>query len=201
MPLNLYKKKKKKKTSPATGPRLFRTWVHTRERENGKESKPSFHCEGQVEQRGLDGNGRPNPHWLRQKEWRGKVGKSPEAHRWVSIYPLNLKLVTASGHYRLICSDLRQPAGTNVLSGHIVSSWQIYMDAGLRRCGKSCRLRWLNYLRPDIKRGNISDDEEDLIIRLHKLLGNRQALTSFCYFTVTRNVNIIVFFCWTDGPW
>lgn len=44
---------------------------------------------------------------------------------------------------------------------------------GLKRCGKSCRLRWLNYLRPDIKRGNISPDEEDLIIRLHKLLGNR----------------------------
>ena len=47
------------------------------------------------------------------------------------------------------------------------------MHAGLRRCGKSCRLRWLNYLRPNIKRGNISDDEEDLIVRLHKLLGNR----------------------------
>ncbi|XP_048227547.1 transcription factor MYB123 isoform X2 [Ricinus communis] len=47
---------------------------------------------------------------------------------------------------------------------------------GLKRCGKSCRLRWLNYLRPDIKRGNISHDEEDLIIRLHKLLGNRWSL-------------------------
>jgi len=47
--------------------------------------------------------------------------------------------------------------------------------AGLRRCGKSCRLRWLNYLQPNIKRGNISYDEEDLIIRLHKLLGNRSA--------------------------
>lgn len=46
-------------------------------------------------------------------------------------------------------------------------------SAGLNRCGKSCRLRWLNYLRPNIKRGNISDDEEDLILRLHKLLGNR----------------------------
>lgn len=44
---------------------------------------------------------------------------------------------------------------------------------GLNRCGKSCRLRWLNYLRPNIKRGNISDQEEDLILRLHKLLGNR----------------------------
>ncbi|KAK4277303.1 hypothetical protein QN277_015319 [Acacia crassicarpa] len=48
--------------------------------------------------------------------------------------------------------------------------------AGLKRCGKSCRLRWLNYLRPNIKRGDITHDEEDLIIRLHKLLGNRWAL-------------------------
>ncbi|XVF10870.1 hypothetical protein REPUB_Repub07fG0220400 [Reevesia pubescens] len=47
---------------------------------------------------------------------------------------------------------------------------------GLNRCGKSCRLRWLNYLRPNIKRGNISDEEEDLILRLHKLLGNRWSL-------------------------
>ncbi|XP_074569048.1 transcription factor MYB1-like [Curcuma longa] len=48
--------------------------------------------------------------------------------------------------------------------------------AGLNRCGKSCRLRWLNYLRPGIKLGNISADEEELIIRLHKLLGNRWSL-------------------------
>ncbi|KAH9615133.1 hypothetical protein KSS87_007235 [Heliosperma pusillum] len=48
--------------------------------------------------------------------------------------------------------------------------------AGLKRCGKSCRLRWLNYLRPDIKRGNITPDEEELIVRLHKLLGNRWSL-------------------------
>uniref|UniRef100_A0A7N0SX23 Uncharacterized protein n=1 Tax=Kalanchoe fedtschenkoi TaxID=63787 RepID=A0A7N0SX23_KALFE len=48
--------------------------------------------------------------------------------------------------------------------------------AGLNRCGKSCRLRWMNYLRPNIKRGDISAQEEDLILRLHKLLGNRWAL-------------------------
>lgn len=46
--------------------------------------------------------------------------------------------------------------------------------AGLKRCGRSCRLRWLNYLRPNIKHGNISLDEEDLIIRMHRLLGNWQ---------------------------
>ncbi|GLJ17277.1 hypothetical protein SUGI_0299800 [Cryptomeria japonica] len=48
--------------------------------------------------------------------------------------------------------------------------------AGLNRCGKSCRLRWLNYLRPNVKRGHISPEEEELIIRLHKLLGNRWSL-------------------------
>ncbi|RAL44459.1 hypothetical protein DM860_011736 [Cuscuta australis] len=45
--------------------------------------------------------------------------------------------------------------------------------AGLRRCGKSCRLRWTNYLRPDLKRGLLSDAEEKLVIDLHAHLGNR----------------------------
>ncbi|KAK4745226.1 hypothetical protein SAY87_011538 [Trapa incisa] len=59
---------------------------------------------------------------------------------------------------------------------HGAKRWRtIAIKAGLNRCGKSCRLRWLNYLRPNIKRGNISDDEEDLILRLHRLLGNRFA--------------------------
>lgn len=49
-------------------------------------------------------------------------------------------------------------------------------NAGLMRRAKSCRIRWLNYLCPGIKRGNISDDEEELIIRMHRLLGNRWSL-------------------------
>ncbi|KAL4569679.1 hypothetical protein LXL04_025321 [Taraxacum kok-saghyz] len=44
--------------------------------------------------------------------------------------------------------------------------------AGLLRCGKSCRLRWINYLRPDLKRGNFTEEEDELIIKLHSLLGN-----------------------------
>ncbi|KAK4770402.1 hypothetical protein SAY87_030934 [Trapa incisa] len=48
--------------------------------------------------------------------------------------------------------------------------------AGLKRCGKSCRMRWLKYLKPGIKRGNISQDEEDLIVRMHDLLGNKWSL-------------------------
>ncbi|XVF30927.1 hypothetical protein REPUB_Repub16aG0101400 [Reevesia pubescens] len=48
--------------------------------------------------------------------------------------------------------------------------------AGLNRCRKSCRLRWLNYLRPNIKRGSFAEEEVQLIIKLHKLLGNRWSL-------------------------
>ncbi|XP_071705430.1 MYB-like transcription factor 4 [Rutidosis leptorrhynchoides] len=48
--------------------------------------------------------------------------------------------------------------------------------AGLLRCGKSCRLRWINYLRPDLKRGNFTEDEDELIIKLHSLLGNKWSL-------------------------
>ncbi|KAL1551052.1 transcription factor MYB106-like protein [Salvia divinorum] len=56
--------------------------------------------------------------------------------------------------------------------GH--GSWRtLPTKAGLERCGKSCRLRWTNYLRPDIKRGKFSNYEEKTIIRLHALLGNR----------------------------
>nr|QDL88440.1 myb-related protein 308-like isoform X1 [Cymbidium ensifolium] len=56
--------------------------------------------------------------------------------------------------------------------GH--GSWRaLPAKAGLQRCGKSCRLRWTNYLRPDIKRGKFSMQEEQTIIQLHALLGNR----------------------------
>jgi hypothetical protein len=45
--------------------------------------------------------------------------------------------------------------------------------AGLQRCGKSCRLRWTNYLRPDIRHGSFTADEEDLIVKLHATHGSR----------------------------
>ncbi|XP_057468690.1 transcription factor MYB93-like [Actinidia eriantha] len=59
-------------------------------------------------------------------------------------------------------------------NGH--ASWRALPKlAGLNRCGKSCRLRWTNYLRPDIKRGKFSEEEEQIIIDLHALLGNKWA--------------------------
>ncbi|KAF7148089.1 hypothetical protein RHSIM_Rhsim03G0223000 [Rhododendron simsii] len=57
-------------------------------------------------------------------------------------------------------------------NGH--GSWRALPKlAGLNRCGKSCRLRWTNYLRPDIKRGKFTEEEEQIIINLHQVLGNK----------------------------
>ncbi|KAM6557567.1 hypothetical protein CsatB_004586 [Cannabis sativa] len=58
-------------------------------------------------------------------------------------------------------------------NGHHGSWKSLPKLAGLIRCGKSCRLRWNNYLRPDIKRGKFSEDEERIIINLHSALGNK----------------------------
>ncbi|XP_047320215.1 transcription factor MYB114-like [Impatiens glandulifera] len=68
-----------------------------------------------------------------------------------------------------------------LLSSYILKNgegnWNLIpKKAGLNRCRKSCRLRWLNYLSPHIKRGVFEYDEIDLIVRLHNLLGNRWSL-------------------------
>ncbi|KAG8063220.1 hypothetical protein GUJ93_ZPchr0003g18539 [Zizania palustris] len=59
---------------------------------------------------------------------------------------------------------------------HGPGNWRaVPARTGLLRCSKSCRLRWTNYLRPGIRRGNFSDSEERLIVHLQALLGNRWA--------------------------
>lgn len=45
--------------------------------------------------------------------------------------------------------------------------------AGLKRCGKSCRLRWLNYLRPNIKHGDFTEEEDNVIFNLYNQYGSR----------------------------
>ncbi|KAG6520215.1 transcription factor MYB2-like [Zingiber officinale] len=62
----------------------------------------------------------------------------------------------------------------NYVSQHGEGRWNaLARSAGLKRTGKSCRLRWLNYLRPDLRRGNITPQEQLLIIELHSRWGNR----------------------------
>ncbi|XP_058724283.1 transcription factor MYB30-like isoform X2 [Vicia villosa] len=63
---------------------------------------------------------------------------------------------------------------TSYIQKHGHSNWRaLPKHAGLLRCGKSCRLRWINYLSPDIKRGNFTNEEEEIITQMHHLLGNR----------------------------
>ncbi|XP_039061420.1 transcription factor MYB17-like [Hibiscus syriacus] len=64
----------------------------------------------------------------------------------------------------------------NYINKHGHGSWRSLPKlAGLHRSGKSCRLRWTNYLRPDIKRSPFTVEEENLVIQLHGILGNRWA--------------------------
>ncbi|KQK15086.1 transcription factor MYB94 [Brachypodium distachyon] len=62
------------------------------------------------------------------------------------------------------------------IQDHGPGNWRsVPTRTGLKRCSKSCRLRWTNYLRPGIKRGNFTAQEEKLIVHLQALLGNRWA--------------------------
>ncbi|KAJ6903041.1 transcription factor MYB62-like [Populus alba x Populus x berolinensis] len=63
---------------------------------------------------------------------------------------------------------------THYITLHGEGRWNMLArGAGLKRTGKSCRLRWLNYLKPDIKRGNLTPQEQLLILELHSKWGNR----------------------------
>ncbi|PIN05441.1 Transcription factor, Myb superfamily [Handroanthus impetiginosus] len=60
---------------------------------------------------------------------------------------------------------------------HGIGNWTLVpQKAGLNRCGKSCRLRWTNYLRPDLKHDNFTHEEEECILELHKTVGSRWSL-------------------------
>ncbi|KAL5223085.1 hypothetical protein ABZP36_027798 [Zizania latifolia] len=60
------------------------------------------------------------------------------------------------------------------VAAHGEGRWnELARAAGLRRTGKSCRLRWLNYLRPDVRRGDFTPQEQLLILELHFRWGNR----------------------------
>uniref|UniRef100_A0A2N9EJE9 Uncharacterized protein n=1 Tax=Fagus sylvatica TaxID=28930 RepID=A0A2N9EJE9_FAGSY len=74
---------------------------------------------------------------------------------------------TSEEDYKLTCFIQRY--------GH--SNWcKLPRLAGLSRCGKSCRLRWVNYLQPGVKRGNFTKEEEGLIIKLHEEAGNKWSM-------------------------
>ncbi|KAL8033188.1 hypothetical protein ABFX02_13G145750 [Erythranthe guttata] len=64
-------------------------------------------------------------------------------------------------------------------NGH--ANWRaLPKQAGLLRCGKSCRLRWVNYLSPNVRRGNFSPEEEQIIINMHTSIGNKWSKIASC---------------------
>ncbi|XP_027358837.1 transcription factor MYB90-like [Abrus precatorius] len=74
-------------------------------------------------------------------------------------------------------SDVEDELLRSCVQKHGEGKWNLVPKrAGLNRCRKSCRLRWLNYLKPTIKRGEFTEDEVDMMTRLHRLLGNRWSL-------------------------
>ncbi|WVZ56737.1 hypothetical protein U9M48_007226 [Paspalum notatum var. saurae] len=88
----------------------------------------------------------------------------------------------ASSEEEVMAGELRRGPWTveedlllvNYVAAHGEGRWNsLARSAGLKRTGKSCRLRWLNYLRPDLRRGNITPQEQLLILELHSRWGNR----------------------------
>ncbi|KAL9253278.1 Transcription factor MYB97-like protein [Drosera capensis] len=62
---------------------------------------------------------------------------------------------------------------------HGEGNWNAVMrNTSLMRCGKSCRLRWANHMRPNLKKGAFSAEEEKVIVELHSKLGNKWARIS-----------------------
>ena len=65
---------------------------------------------------------------------------------------------------------------TAYVDKHGEGNWNaVQKHSGLSRCGKSCRLRWVNHLRPSLKKGGFTDKEEQLVIELHASMGNKWA--------------------------
>ncbi|RYR78381.1 hypothetical protein Ahy_A01g003162 [Arachis hypogaea] len=110
------------------------------------------------------------------------------ARKWIALVNKTLNSLLGTRDGKGSCCDkvgLKKGRWTNeedqILINYIQAieegSWRaLPKNVGFLRCGKSCRLRWINYLRADLKRGNISIEEEAIITKLHASFGNRLVL-------------------------
>ncbi|KAM3374092.1 transcription factor MYB48 isoform X1 [Capsicum galapagoense] len=75
----------------------------------------------------------------------------------------------------ILCEDVwRSSLGFSGESFRFEVGWRERKNKlGLKRSGKSCRLRWVNYLNPGLKRGKMTPHEEQLVLQLHSKYGNR----------------------------
>ncbi|KAK4791791.1 hypothetical protein SAY86_032204 [Trapa natans] len=83
---------------------------------------------------------------------------------------------------KIVQDEIRRGPWTEQEDQQLICHVNLYGDrrwdfiakvSGLNRTGKSCRLRWLNYLHPGLKRGKMTPQEEKLVIELHSKWGNR----------------------------
>lgn len=111
-------------------------------------------------------------------EDRGGLCKSSSS----SSSSSSIQIMSEEDDMMMMMDDLRRGPWTvdedltlmNYIANHGEGRWNsLARSAGLKRTGKSCRLRWLNYLRPDVRRGNITLEEQLLILELHSRWGNR----------------------------
>ncbi|KAK8322078.1 hypothetical protein V6Z12_A12G141800, partial [Gossypium hirsutum] len=100
----------------------------------------------------------------------------------MEVYERGFFSISESGHQIEEEMDVRKGQWTeeedSMLKAYVTlhgeGHWNsVARFSGLRRTGKSCRLRWLNYLRPAVRRGSITLEEQLLIIQLHSVWGNR----------------------------
>ncbi|KAF5731151.1 hypothetical protein HS088_TW19G00756 [Tripterygium wilfordii] len=88
--------------------------------------------------------------------------------------PSDNKPKTKPKHRKGLWSPEEDQRLRNYVIKHGHGCWSsVPVKAGLQRNGKSCRLRWINYLRPGLKRGVFSSQEEETILSLHRMLGNK----------------------------
>ncbi|MBA0805321.1 hypothetical protein Gohar_004844 [Gossypium harknessii] len=99
----------------------------------------------------------------------------------MEVYERGFFSISESGHQIEEVMDVRKGQWTeeedSMLKAYVTlhgeGRWNsVARFSGLRRTGKSCRLRWLNYLRPAVRRGSITLEEQLLIIQLHSIWGN-----------------------------
>jgi len=78
---------------------------------------------------------------------------------------------------------------------HGQGNWNaVQKYSGLARCGKSCRLRWANHLRPDLKKGAFTKEEENRILELHAKMGNKWARMAAEVCRAVTSFNVLSFY-------
>ena len=125
-----------------------------------------------------------DPHLIRRKVLQGLPHHFFPIGNWAMRKPdqMGKERMNNTNNKSKLRKGLWSPEEDEKLMRYMLTNGQgcwsdIARNAGLQRCGKSCRLRWINYLRPDLKRGAFSPQEEELIIHLHAILGNRFSLS------------------------